>query len=1244
MAQPYFSRVIPASVSLLVEPGIAYKPSKFSIVNDINCLGQASQLQCVCAIKIFVTIVKYVSVNLVRERTVRYLPSMRLKKLKLAGFKSFVDPTTVPLPSNLIGIVGPNGCGKSNVIDAVRWVMGESSAKNLRGDSMADVIFNGSTTRKPVGQATVELVFDNADGSLGGQYANYNEIAVKRSVSRDGQSNYFLNGTKCRRRDITDIFLGTGLGPRSYAIIEQGTISRIIEARPEELRVFLEEAAGISRYKERRRETENRIKHTRENLDRLNDLREELDKQLARLKRQSKTAERYKILREEEKLLKAQLQALRWQDLNAKVEVIEHEIRQKQNMLDAIIAEQRGLEAEIEKFRQQHTEASDDFNKVQSRYYSVGADIARLEQSIQHVRERRQQQETDLRAVENEWQQAQQQFEKDQNRIKEISAELAELEPQLKLLHEQATVSVAELEQSEKTMQAWQHDWDEFNRAAQEPVQTAEVERTRIQHLETQLSELASREQKLKQEIASTSAEAFNQDIARLNEELAQYTENVQQHEREVGQIQSLINTTRELINTNLQALDSQRGELQSMRGRFGSLEALQQAALGKEENAITSWLNQHNLNDAPRLAEALNVEAGWERAVECVLGSYLQSVCIDDIDDISFSIGEISEGSLTLVSRNQQDSINDDSKHESILTKINSEIDLSGLLKNIRAVATLTEALAARAHLAADESIITQDGIWIARNWVRIVNDNDAQAGILKREQELKQLADEIANLTQTSHEQQNEIEHQQQQLKDFEVKRAEEQTALNQSSRQQADTQAQLNAKQQAMAETQQRSENLTTEYDKTVSQIDTDSEALRTARNKLQAALDSMAGHETERADLLQKRDTLRAALETSRQAANADREKAHQINVKVETLRTEQNSTEQTHDRMQSQLDSMSSKRSELNKGILESEQPLKEMTAELETYLAQRVAIETELSTARQAMENIEQGLTDTEQKRVATEQRVEVARGELEQARINSQEVRVRRQTIEEQLSESGFELNAVIAELPEEASLDAWREQVEEMERKINRLGPINLAAIDEFEQESERKMYLDAQNEDLIQALSTLEEAIKKIDRETRTRFSDTFDRVNNKLKDLFPRLFGGGHAYLELTDDEILEAGVTVMARPPGKRNSTIHLLSGGEKALTAVALVFAIFELNPAPFCMLDEVDAPLDDANVGRFRELVKYMSERIQFIFITHNKVTMEIADQLTGVTMSEPGVSHLVAVDVDEAVELAAV
>ncbi|WP_272962198.1 chromosome segregation protein SMC, partial [Alcanivorax jadensis] len=575
---------------------------------------------------------------------------MRLKSIKLAGFKSFVDPTTTNFPENLTAVVGPNGCGKSNIIDAVRWVMGESSAKHLRGESMADVIFNGSNARKPVAQASIELIFDNSDATVTGEYGKFNEISVKRQVTRDGQSNYFLNGTKCRRKDISDIFLGTGLGPRSYAIIEQGMISRLIEAKPEELRVYIEEAAGISKYKARRRETENRIRRTRENLERLTDIRDELERQLERLSRQASAAEKYKQYKEEERLKGAQLKALRWKGLDGQVKQLDHVIGELDVSMEAKIAEQRHVDAEVERLRDKHHEVQEHFNQVQQHFYALGAEVARLEQSIQHQRERKQQLYEELDQIKASWQESDEHLRVDSEKVAELDAILAEREPELELISEQQEASAEALALAEETMQNWQQEWEEFNGQSGESRRQAEVEQSRIQHLEKSQDRLKERIERLKKEQESLDSGPLAQEMRQLEEQVEQYRGQSEENELRSESLQEDINRMRRENGDRGRQLDEAREKLQTLKGRRTSLEALQKAAMG-DDGAVSDWLNRHELDAEPRLADQVQVDEGWEKALEAVLGDSIQAVAISGLDQVSDWLGDLSHGRLALFS-----------------------------------------------------------------------------------------------------------------------------------------------------------------------------------------------------------------------------------------------------------------------------------------------------------------------------------------------------------------------------------------------------------------------------------------------------------------------------------------------------------------------------------------------------------------------------------------------------------------
>ena len=1168
---------------------------------------------------------------------------MRLKCIKLAGFKSFVDPTTVNFPSNLCAIVGPNGCGKSNTIDAVRWVMGESSAKNLRGESMTDVIFNGSGGRKPVGQASIELVFDNSDGTLVGEYAGFSEISIKRKVTRDAQNSYYLNGAKCRRRDITDIFLGTGLGPRSYAIIEQGMISKLIEAKPEELRVYIEEAAGISKYKERRRDTENRMRRTLENLERLTDIREELERQLSRLQRQAQAAEKYTEFKKEERLLKAQLQALRYRNLDDQAQVKQEAIRELELKVESFVTDQVSNDTLIEKFRTEHTELGDKHSEIQARYYAIGNDITRIEQSIQHAQERARQLQTDLDQTDRDCKEAEEHLVIDSEKAEGWEAELMEIEPELELLQAAEEDSGEGLLAAEEAMQAWQNDWDNFNLRASEPRQKAEVQQSRIQHLEQAQQRLLERVDKLNDEKANLSAGPVEEEIAELTEQVAELDLSVEEKRGRIEAVNEELNDLREGSSQQADQLDQVRGQLQAMRGRHASLEALQQAALGEKSEAVSEWLSDQQLADQPRLAEGIKVAGGWDKAVETVLGNSLQAVCTQGFDSIADVLGNLEQGELVLLDTDAAIAATADAHGAALSQYVEAEWDIRALLGGVYGAEDLTAALSLRPQLAANESVITKDGIWLGPNWLRVARDTDASAGVIARKQELETLTASIEEAEAKVDELGLQVEQSRDKVKDLEQQRERLRRDADDEGRRYSEMRSQLSAKQVRVEQIAERRERAENEITDAREQMSLEAENLSEARMILSEAIEAMERDTDRREELLQKRDDIRATLDQARQRARHDKDRAHELAMRRQSVKTQLDAIRQGLGRLREQVQRLQERREQLTFNLSENRDPVEEHKMELEGLLGKRLDVERDLAEARKAVETVEQQLRQAEQARGQADQQVQTVRSQLEQERLAAQTLQVQRNTLAEQLREDNFDLLTLLELLPEDADEAAMEEELARIGSRITRLGPINLAAIEEYKTESERKNYLDAQDADLREALETLENAIKKIDRETRTRFKETFDQVNKGLQELFPKVFGGGHAYLELTGEDLLDTGIAIMARPPGKRNSTIHLLSGGEKALTAIALVFSIFRLNPAPFCMLDEVDAPLDDANVGRYARMVEEMSQHVQFIYITHNKIAMEMAHQLMGVTMHEPGVSRLVTVDVDEAAELAA-
>ena len=1068
-------------------------------------------------------------------------------------------------------------------------------------------------------------------------------------MTRDGQSKYFLNATQCRRRDISDIFLGTGLGPRSYAIIEQGMISRLIEAKPEELRVYLEEAAGISKYKERRRETENRIRHARENLDRLNDLREEVTKQLSRLKRQASAAERYKSLKQQERRVKAEVLALRWQSLDCEEQERKQALKEQETQLEKATARLHDLESEMARERQALTLANEVFNEIQAQYYSLDGEVSRTEQSIQHLKENRTRHQEELQQTQQAYERNRQEITLEQTRLQQLDEDLGKLEPELAGAQDEQHVLTERLNQREQALSDWQHQWEDLTQRLAGPSARAQSECTRIEHLESQLSQLEQRETRLQAELAALSEQALLADIEQFEHQSREADAAVESSEQELESIQEAIEDQRKHNLEANQRLSDARTQQQNLRGRLVSLEALQEAALGKQQEAVIAWLSQHGLDTAPRLPEQLTVEPGWERALEAVMGPYLEAVCVNGVDSVVEALGGLEQGHLVVFDADATPTPAPlasarlgGPETDSLLTKVQAPCPVAEVLAGIYVAETLEQALAQRAALNAHESLVTRDGIWIGPHWFRVARDPDEHAGVLAREREIKCLSTELDTESQLIEALELQATQGADALLQLEQAREQAQAQSHRALRVHSELKLNLSQRRQQLEQMIAQRTRLQRELQELQANNSTDRSALTKAVRVRDEARQELESLTAERELLERERRELRDALDAARNQSRQGGEALHQRALRLESMRSTRASLQQGLERMQDQLRQFEQHLETLRTKLEGTLDPLQSQQQALEIVLSRRIEAERSLGAARERVQTVEADLGEREQLRLGVERELDALRSQQDSLRMAWQEVSVRSQTLKEQVSESDFELNALIDELESGAKLEAWEQRADEIHRKIERLGPINLAAIEEYEEQHQRQHYLDSQHADLSEALDTLESAIQKIDKETKHRFQETFDRVNNGLQAMFPRLFGGGQAHLTMTEENVLNAGISIMARPPGKKLSTIHLMSGGEKALTAVALVFAIFELNPAPFCMLDEVDAPLDEANVDRFGEVVKAMSEHVQFIFITHNKVTMEYADQLIGVTMHEPGVSRMVAVDVDEAVQMA--
>lgn len=1162
---------------------------------------------------------------------------MRLSTIKLSGFKSFVDPTTLHLPTNMTGIVGPNGCGKSNIIDAIRWVMGESAASRLRGDAITDVIFSGSGQRKPVGTAQVELIFDNSDGAIQGEFASFNEISIKRAVSRDGQSNYFLNNGRCRRRDIVDVFLGTGLGARSYSIIEQGMISQIVEARPEDLRMHLEEAAGISKYKERRKETESRIKATRENLDRLNDVRLEIEKQLEHLNRQAKQAERYQKLKADAARVEAELKTLHLNSLRSELDQRALALKTFELRIDELTTEQRSVEAKIESERSTQQSASEHFNSIQAELYRVGGEVARVEQQINYNRDLGERLQRAARENETALAELNEHIHADQSQVEALQLSLSESEPQMEVYESESESRGEALRLAEHAIVDWQSRWDAYARSSSESAQAAEVERTRLNFIDKQSIDASRRLEQLLDERKRADVDAIQAAAEALLMRQEEFKERVETLTGLLDERKLALSALQDEARLVQGQLSESRQQLQSGRGRLGSLEALQHAALGQEKSRAAEWLASIDLDKGARLGEVLQVDEGWERAVETVLAGWLDAVLSESPLMVLPELSALGEANVALM----HPASGGERPSGSLAEKVKGPAVVSTLLARIRIASSLDEAERIAGDLGADESVITADGDWLGRDWVRVLRAKNAQMGVLAREREIHALQESIQSLDARVAELAARQDSLKQQTLDAERERDDAQRDLYSSHRQLAEIGGQISSERGKIESLNARMGKINIEIDELHARIDQVDTEAREARGKLEFAVERMGDLEEERTRLDQERRQLLERREDARASQREVSEAAHALALRMESKRAALTSLTQSIGRLSGQLGTLEARRDEIAQQIATSNDPGVQLEAELRTYLDQRLLVDKQLVEARKALEARDLVYRELEAERHRIERDLSGVRDRISTLRLEEQGLAMRAQTHEEAIAAAGFSTDSVATELPAEANVEEWQARFEDLELKAKRLEPVNLAAIQEYAEQSTRKQYLDAQLGDLNSALETLEGAIKKIDKETRTRFKETFDRVNTGLQELFPRLFGGGHAYLELTGEDLLDTGVSIMARPPGKRVTSISLLSGGEKALTAVALVFSIFRLNPAPFCLLDEVDAPLDEANVGRFCNMVNEMSEKVQFLFVTHNKATMEAAQQLCGVTMREPGVSRLVSVDLAEAAKL---
>jgi chromosome segregation protein len=1165
---------------------------------------------------------------------------VRLTSIKLSGFKSFVDPTNFEVPGQLVGVVGPNGCGKSNIIDAVRWVLGESKASELRGESMQDVIFNGTTTRKPAGRSSVELVFDNSAGKAAGQWSTFAEISVKRTLTRDGTSTYYINNQAVRRRDIQDIFLGTGLGPRAYAIIGQGMISRIIEARPEELRIFLEEAAGVSKYKERRRETENRLQDTRENLQRVDDILRELNVNVEKLAAQAEVAQKYHELQGDQEEKQKLLWLLRKKEAANEQQKFFRDIEKAQTELEEQTAKLRHVEAELEHLRQEHYAAGDRMHQAQGALYQTNSEIGSLEAQIKFViesRTRLQTQLNSLTAQREQWQRQSTQFQD------ELTQAEVDLEGHAMRVGEAQQALQGRQEALPAIEEAWRNAQlatSESRSKIQQVQQRIELESAHQRNASNILANLTQRRERLAQEKNQLALP----DTTHLNNLKAQVEEKAAQLEQAQSELSAARDTQPRLEQERRDAQETVNTESANhaqLEARLAALKQLQESV--QTEGKVAPWLNKHELGKLPRLWQKLSIEQGWETALESVLRERTGALEVSNLDWSKAFFSDAPPAKLSLYSLGGTSAPADNAPAGLKPLMAMMKVDDPGLralmqdwLHNVFIAEDSAAALADRSKLPVGATLVTREGHLISKLSVRFYASDSEQDGMLARQQEIdnlvrqvraqQMLADEarqrsvradaaLTQGTQRLEELTQKVSSLQQMLHSMQIDLLKLTESVERFS--QRSTQIESDLTEIAMQETEQQ--QIQAQAEQALEQLDIELGQVQESHE------DGQTVYLEREATLNGARDQIRELELAAQQAEFAQR--AHETRIE-ELKRSITTALEQSAQLFAS-----------MEQGTLELEQ-LDDQAAQagLQSLLERRSEQELVLANARHELDQLTQRMRGHDESKLAAERGLQPIRDRIVELQLKEQAARLNQEQFDEALKNTGADEAALAEKLNDDMRPSYLQGEVTRLTNAINALGAVNLAALDELAQASERKQFLDAQNADLVEAITTLEDAIHKIDMETRDLLKDTFDKVNHHFGELFPILFGGGNAKLVMTGEEILDSGVQVMAQPPGKKNATIHLLSGGEKALTATALVFSIFQLNPAPFCLLDEVDAPLDDANTERFCNMVKKMSAHTQFLFISHNKIAMEMAQQLIGVTMQEQGVSRIVAVDMEAA------
>jgi chromosome segregation protein len=1169
---------------------------------------------------------------------------MKIKRLEIVGFKSFVDKVFLDFQQGITGVVGPNGCGKSNIVDAIRWVMGEQNVRHLRGRAMEDIIFGGCETRKPHGMAKVSITFDNSARICPPIYKEFNEIMVTRSLYRNGDSEYRINKTPCRLLDITELFMDTGVGARAYSIIEQGKVGSLVGAKPEERRVLIEEVAGVTKYKSRKKSALRKMDSTKQNLLRLNDLIAEVRRQMGSLKRQAQRAEKFRDLRAEVKNIELGLSGSRFQTMQAEAGLVaakEFEQAAALLRLDNRLAEAELL---VEERQLQQTRLEGEHRDAQGGVFQLGSEVQRVENAMQlnarqreHLSAQGQQLDAELDSAATQVKLLEEEFLELRDRDSSSALELEQLQPQVAA--GEGLLQKKQLQQQQQRARVDECRVALMALAAQRSrllSRREEVERRLVQEGERRrLLEAEKNEIRGQQGLLGERAEKLQLQQEQLQQELEQL------RERRAGYDEQQLCLQRDQKERQGE-LTAVRQRLERQRSRYESLCELQD---GLEGYADGTRLLLEAVAGRQIFADLLRVPQEYESAVEAALGERLQAVPAEACkvaDIVALLMQKTARGHL-LLSGNQPCPLSS-AIGQPLLDLVHVKTGSEGLAEQLLAGVYLVADCSSCLDVELGAGVVLVDSRGNCLDWRGLFSGgavSEGGAGLLRRQRQLEELELELADLEQQWRQSENRVDVVREQL-----------LTVEEASRVAAGEGHRLELQLLDVSKDRQGLDAEQGQLDKRLGLLAFDLEQIGENVGALTQEQERSEGElsEASAGELQLEEQSVRLRAEVDDLYADLElfREELTRKRLRLATLEQQQKAQQETLQRIETQRETLEQRREQLQQRSLIGCDELTRLAAD-----DKRLKVELELLLERrEAQQQVVDKLlaSDDEQRLLLDEfreqsrrlrQDAEELRKQVAALQLRQRELQIDAENVRQGILER-YAIDLHEHPVPEATAAETERQQqaLKRLQQQVAAVGDVNLMAIDEYKEQEQRYDFLTQQRDDLTQAMDDLQRAIVQINRTTRSRFKETFEQVNEMFQQVFPRLFRGGQAELRLTDEEdLLETGIEIIVQPPGKRLQNVGLLSGGEKALTAVALIFSLFLIKPTPFCILDEIDAPLDDANIDRFAEMVKEMTDQSQFIIITHSRRTMSVVDTMYGVTMQEPGVSKLVSVRMNEAV-----